>query len=474
MRKAYTSFALPLLSFLALSSCSNDDNFTEQIDPDNSIVVADSAPSAVVSAQGFYVANEDWFGHDNGSVNYFKNDGSIIYRAYRAANNGEKLGVTTQFATIYGNNAYLISKQKNRLVVADAKTLKMKAVLTEIGGDGRAFVGINPKKAYISTGNGISIFNIETLKVEGSISGISNQTGNMILAGDYVIAITQSKGAYVINTKTDTVEKLISGTDFASVVQSKDGKIWIGASTKLIQINPYTLEKTDEVDIAYAPIGSLWGAWNAGSLSASTKQNVLYWTKGNSVVKYYIETKSINTSFYALGKDDQGIQLAFYGAGLRVDPLTDKLVLMVKRNGWGDAGSYNWMHLVTNTGTLEKSIVVNGGNGTGSQDERYYWFPAVPFFEDANTPEILLNQIIVAPGKRKAIALNDKIVDADNASSSIIKSISTKGTELATYELKTDSLIVTTKATTGKEKITISAISNGKYVEKAIRIDVRK
>ena len=45
---------------------------TEQIDPDNTIVVADSAPSAVVSAQGFYVANEDWFGHDNGSVNYFK------------------------------------------------------------------------------------------------------------------------------------------------------------------------------------------------------------------------------------------------------------------------------------------------------------------------------------------------------------------------------------------------------------------
>ncbi len=90
MRKTYTSFALPLLSLLALSSCSNDDNFTEQIDPDNTIVVADSAPSAVVSAQGFYVANEDWFGHDNGSVNYFKNGGSIIYRAYRAANNGEK------------------------------------------------------------------------------------------------------------------------------------------------------------------------------------------------------------------------------------------------------------------------------------------------------------------------------------------------------------------------------------------------
>jgi uncharacterized lipoprotein YajG len=66
MRKAYTSFALPLLSFLALSSCSNDDNLLIR---ENTIVVP-SAP--VVSTQGFYVANEDWFGHDNGSVNYFK------------------------------------------------------------------------------------------------------------------------------------------------------------------------------------------------------------------------------------------------------------------------------------------------------------------------------------------------------------------------------------------------------------------
>ena len=91
--------------------------------------------------------------------------------------------------------------------------------------------------------------------------------------------------------------------------------------------------KTDEIDITN-PIGATWYAWTAGSLSASTKQNVLYWAKGNSVVKYNIATKSLNT-FYDLGKDDQGVQLAFYGAGLRVDPLTDKLVLTVKR--WGDA-----------------------------------------------------------------------------------------------------------------------------------------
>ncbi len=149
------------------------------------------------------------------------------------------------------------------------------------------------------------------MKIEGSIAGISGQTGNMILVGDYVFGITQSKGAYVINTKTNTVEKLITGTDFAMLTQSKDGKIWIGANKKLIQIDPYTLEKTDEVDITNAPITGTWGAWTAGSLSASTKQNVLYWTKGATVVKYDINAKTLNPSFYTLGKDDEGVQLAF-------------------------------------------------------------------------------------------------------------------------------------------------------------------
>ena len=89
----------------------------------------------------------------------------------------------------------------------------------------------------------------------------------------------------------------------------------------------------------------------------------------------------------------------------------------------GDAGSYNWIHIVGNTGTLEKSIVVNGGNGTSSQDERYYWFPAVPFFEDVKCARNFIEQDNYSTWKRRAIALNDKIVDADNISSSIVKSI---------------------------------------------------
>ena len=235
--------------------------------------------------------------------------------------------------------------------------------------------------------------------------------------------------------------------------------------------------ETTDFDITDAPLSGTWFAWNAGSLCASTQQNVLYWTKGKSVVKYDIDKKELNTSFYTLGTDEQGKSLAFYAAALRVDPLSDKLMLIVKRSGWGDAGSYNWMHVVDNAGTLEKSIELKGDNGVGTgwgtSDNRYFWFPSMPFFEDVNAPEILLNQIILKPGERKAVCLNDKIVDADNTSASIIKSISSAEKDLVTCNLVGDSLVITANSLTGKARLTVTANSNGKLAEKEVRIDIR-
>lgn len=475
---------LSSLLFAFLVSCSDDDN--DSVDLDDSVIIEDSKPTAVIPSQGFFIANEDWFGHDNGSVNYFKNDGSITYRAYRAVNNDESFGVTTQFATIYGGNAYFVSKQGNRLVVADAKTLKKKAALVEIGGDGRSFLGVNPNLGYIATSKGITLFNIKDMTAGDAIADISGQVGNMYLAGGRAFAVVQSKGVYVISTATNTVEKLIAGS-YNCMTQSKDGNLWIGAGAKLIQLNPYTLETT-EIALTGTTIAGSWGAWNAGGLCASTQHNVIYWASGGSmfggakaITKYDIDKKALDAAFYTLGKDSEGVQLEFYGASVRVDPISDKLVLTVKRSGWGTSGSYNWVQILSANAALEKNIVVKGDNGTGSAwagnptvDGNYYWFPAMPFFEDVNAPEILINQIILKPNERKAIYLNDKIVDADNTSASIIKSIAYENNELSKYELKGDSLIIISSQVAGKAKLKIHANSNGKVVEKEIRIDIRK
>lgn len=469
--KKYLSYLLVFL-FIGFASCSDDDN---DVDSDETVIIEDSKPSAVVQSKGFYVVNEDWFGHDNGTVNYFKNDGTVDYRVYRAANNGETFGVTTQYGAVYGDNMYFVSKQKNRLVVADKNTMKSKAVITELNGDGRSFLGVNANKAYVGTGNGVVVLDIKKLELTGAPLDIKGQVGNMNLLGTRAFILVQGKGVYVIDTETDKEEHLVAGS-FNAMTQSKDGTIWIGAGSKLIQLNPFSLE-TKEIGINDAPIGSSWGAWNPGSLCASTQENVLYWKAGSSVVKYVIKTGELNTSLYTLGVDDAKVQLAFYGAGLRVDPISDKLVLTIKRNGWGANGAYNWVRIITNEGKLEKEIELFGDNGLGdawgTDKDRYFWFPSMPVFEDANAPEILLNQIVLKPNENKEIYLNEKIVDADNSSASIVKSISFENQELAKYTLKNDTLTVHASGKVGKAKLSIEANSNGKVITKNIRIDIR-
>ncbi|WP_165025696.1 DUF5074 domain-containing protein [Dysgonomonas sp. ZJ279] len=461
---------LGLVAFFALTftfaSCSDDDDVTNS---DETVVIENDKAPATMAADGFYILNEGNFTTDNASLSFFNNDGAISYRAYAAANSGETLGKTGQFATIYGDNVYIVSFGGNRLVVADAKTLKKKVAIENIAGGenaARSFVGVNSKKGYISTNSGISLFDIEQLKVGTTIAGISGEVVNMCLAGKYVFAAVISEGIYVIDTSTDKVDKVIKDNTINSVAQSKDGNIWAGATSKLIKINPYTFEATTEVSFSDTHIEY---SWNVGSFCASTQQNVLYWKDGNKVAKYDINSKSLNSAFYTLGKHDNGDQLLFYGAGLRVDPLTDNIVLSMTTGVWGN--DINVVQLLTPQGALSKTINVKGG----ADNTDYYWFPAMPFFKDVNAPAILTNQIVLKPNEEKTIDLNEVIVDADNASSSIIKSLLTSSAEgdIAQYELQKNMLTLKSSAKTGKMVIKLQANSNGKIVEKDIRIDVR-
>ena len=444
---------------------------------DTGIVIEDSPLPMTMLASGFYIANEDWFGHDNGTVNYFGYDGSITYRAYRAANPGETFGVTTQFATQYGDYAFFVSKQGNRLVVAKKGSLKKVAAFTTVGGDGRSFLGVNATHGYLGTGSSIQLFNISKMRFEGSISGISGQVGNMCLVNKRAFAVVQGKGVYVINTETHSIDMLLANTSYSTVVTGRDGNVWIGSDTELIKLNPYTYEM-ETVTLSGTSISSSWGAWNAGSLCASTQQNVLYWTANKKVTRFDIDTKTYNTDFYILPNDDGGTQLSFYGAGVRVDPVTDNLIVTARKSGWGANYSYNWVHIVNSSGSVEKIITLEGDNGTsgasGATDDNYFWFPAVPFFQDVNEPAILVNQIVLSANERKAISLTDKLYDADNIPATMVTNISyPAGSSLVTYEQKQDSLILTSTGQKGQTSFILQVCSNGKTTQKEVRVDIR-
>lgn len=458
-----------LIAFIALGIGFTACNDEEQLDRVE--VIGDSQPSAVNPAKGFYVANEGWFGHEKGTVNYFKVNGAgydVTYRAYKTANTGSELGVTTQFGTVWGDYIYMVSKQENRLVVADANTMAKKAIFTEIGGDGRSFVGVDDKIGYLGHSKGIRQFDIANLQLGNPVAGIAEQMGAMCSAEGRVFALTANK-VYIIDVATNTVEKAIDGS-FNTLTRSKDGMVWIATSDHFIKVNPKTLEEETMEYPGGVKVGSSWGAWNAGTFCASTQTNTIYWGKGSSwsctgIVKYDIDTKTFNADFYTLG-EHEGKTLTFYAAGFRVDPITDRIVGVVTRG----YENYNWVHMIAPNGTLEKEIVVNGN--PADVNSGYYWFPAVPFFEDANKPEILINQIILSPGETKTIDLTEKMVDADNISSSIIRKIEFVANDLVTSLLKDGVLTVTAKEKIGSTECTMVAISNGKRVEKKVQVQV--
>lgn len=479
-------WTLALCAGFTLVSCDDDD-----VLPKSEVEqLADDQPKPAKASKGFWVVNEDWFGHSNGTVNYFKQQApdayEAVYRAYRAANPGEELGVTTQFGAVWNGNVYFVSKQGNRLVVADAQTLKKKAVLTDFGGDGRSFVGLTENKGYVGHAAGVAVLDLQSNTVKGQLKGVSGQVGGMALAGNRVFMVSEDQGVLVVNAETDQVEKTFEG-DYHTLTVSRDGNVWVAGNEGLTRIQPVTL---DTSTVAYPENGSIsatWYAWNAGSLCASTQKNVLYWTGGaegwggaKKVFKYDIDAAAAPTVIYELGQSEDGQPLEFYGAGLRVDPLTDELVLTVKHEGWGQAGAFNWVYKLDNNGRELTHFAMKGDDGSAAGsagkpedwNERYYWFPALPVFEDANAPQILLNQVMLKSGDTVQVNLAEKVVDYDNTPASWQYAVAVPEGGLVDVTLEGSVLKVVSRGETGTATCRLQVWSNGVRAEKDIQLAV--
>lgn len=82
---------------------------------------------------GVFFVNEDWFGHNNSTINFLDKDENWHYRVYQKENPGKELGCTSQYGTIYGDKLFIVSKQNqdpgastqgSRLAVVNAEQWK--------------------------------------------------------------------------------------------------------------------------------------------------------------------------------------------------------------------------------------------------------------------------------------------------------------------------------------------------------------
>ncbi|KAA0128731.1 DUF5074 domain-containing protein [Chryseobacterium sp. SN22] len=428
---------------------------------------------------GYFMVNEEWFGHTNGSVNFINNNGSVNYRVYSTVNNSQAFGATTQYGTIYGDKFYFISKQAadggdtqyvpgGRLVIANAHTLQKIAGFNTIGGDGRSFVGVNEHKGYIATSNGIFLFDIDNLQVGNQIASTGNgQVGNMIRTSQYVFAVKQSVGVLVIDPGSDTVVSTISGA-FNSVVQAKDGSVWAIQDQKLVKINPTTFVTTI-FNIPTTKYSGSWGAWNAGSFTAGSQNNVLYWinsinssVSGTQIVKFDVTNGTFNETFATIPGQTGTYKQIPYGAALRVNPVTDELILNTTESGYGTHYQNNWIHTYDNNGNL---------TNTRKLDD-YYWFPAMTVFPDNTMPVVSTtfpSQLTV--NSSTVIDLKTVITDNDNLSAAIVKTVKSNTNPAAvSATINADDELVITPQGSGMATIMVSFNSNGKIVDKILSV----
>lgn len=394
-------------------------------------------------AKGIFIVNEDWYGHNNSTVNHLNPeavDGNYwTYRAFQTENPGHQLGCTAQFGAVHCGKIYFIAKQAKdpgatvsggRITVADLSTLKMTAQLENIDPsgdrcDGRAFLGIDSRKGYVSSSNGVWTFNLVDNTITGSIDGTNNpdgslysgQCGSMVYAGGYVFVAHQSRGVIVIDPEDDKVVHVVdiagalidaglwspSADDLAdieagdvtladcapgvgSVIVDRNGMVWASLSADingtgstfpaLLRIAPRTF-KTEVISLPDgldAPMTS-WYAWTPDAFCASMQTSTLYWRGGNRwfsgdvIWKFNYNDRTFSK---AVDTSDEGNDWHIYGCSMRVDPATDLIYASLYHNNQSQiyiTRCYN-----TNGDIVAEYPMIEN-----------YWFPSVPFFISAGS-----------------------------------------------------------------------------------------
>ncbi len=473
---------------------------------------------------GVFILNEDWFGHNNSTINFLNPEtGEFDYLILQGNtdNEGASLGGTAQFGTIYGDNLYVISKQDQdpgetnpvsggRIIVTDAKTLKIKKripMIFEMNGksaaDGRGFVGVNESKAYVGTSNGIFVLDLSEFEITKRIAGTenplisggennaegvgplyNNQIGMMCRTTDYVFAIQQDKGVLVIDPESDTVIKVINGC-YSTLTQSKDGTVWVGKNSnmayqkypygtvgenwdgnQLLKINPNTLA-TETINMSGgAGINQTWYAWTAGSLCASTKENALYFAYNESDWNWFTTSKmyryDIDSEEFTLIYDSENEERYFYGSGIRINPLDDKIYATLYLD---NINQNYFIYQLNNSGNLLKTF----------EPIKRYWFPAMFIFPDNYAPQVSqFSQVSLNNTTPVTVDLGDMANDKDNLAAAITKRIiSNDNKNIVTATIKSNQLTFTAKpGKTGTANIKVRFNSNGKTVDRVQEVVV--
>lgn len=436
--------------------------------------------------------NEEWFGHTSGSLNYVADGGELFCRAYGNQNGNMAFGATSQFGMAYAGKYFIMSKQAwdggdtrplksgGRVVVFDAKTFRHIGAIDEIGGDGRACVGVTPSKVYLGTSAGIRVLNVDDLTVadsdiEGTAPARNGQIGDMVKSGSHVFATNVGTGLIVIDTETDRVVKTIPMSGIQTVALTPDGRVWMGCAKTLTPVDPVTLEAGDTYNVPGSITCSTY-SWRHGNLMASVNRNELLWGSGTFYrwnIDEVADPSTLEPVYTHVSKVDDVTYGNAYGSPA-YDDRTDTY-MFASQPGFGAAALQNWYHFIdATTGEVKHRIHL----------PEYWWFPAMPIIPDKHDAKIDIDDFTmdIRDGARE-FDLAALVTDRDNHDCNINVWLADEPAVLeaegdtgdaapaAEIALEGKTLTVTPKAH-GKVAFTLMAESNGRTVAKTVNVSV--
>ena len=427
-------------------------------------VAASSASMAddVDFHEGIFVVNEDWYGHQNSTVNYLLPDdpgGNYWhYRVFQEANPGHELGCTNQYGAIWNGRFYFIAKQDKdpgasvaggRITVADAETMKIlyqNTIIDPSGAqcDGRGFVGIDEHKGYISTSNGVWIFDLDNFEVKGRIEGTSNpnagddtpntnpagslyygQSGTMLLADGKVFVCHQQSGILVIDAASDKLVSHISmdivsdGAGIGSIVKAADGSLWASVAQDthgtgsslplLLRIDPHTLA-TETVPVTEGMFGPANSWYWKGGMNR--------WFAGSQIYKFDCDTRE--TSLF-VDLETEGANWKVYGCSLGVHPDTDEVYMSLYHE-------FSTPTYITRRYSPEGEAICDYPMIDN------YWFPSMFVFPQAKNTSAVADISV----SETSIKLSGKLLSLKNASGSTLEIYSATGACVLRYAINTD------------------------------------
>ncbi len=303
---------------------------------------------------GIFISNEGIAENASGSITYVNRDASKAKTDIYEIENNSRIGGLVQGIALWQDNAYiLVNRGEPKVQVVDAATFIKKATITNIGTP-RYFLGINSRKAYISSwglDNCICVVDLYNNKVESRII-VGDGPDIMYKKDKYVYVANAGRITEFQNEQTDnkisvidaeknSVIKTIEVGDVPNgIVSDAMGKIWVicrgkgwtgmddvtDTPGKIVSIDP---QNGFAVEVAYAfPSKTIHPKW----LSISKDGSTLYYLYNEGLYKFDTKTKSepiemvhyknkFDKSFYALGyQASQGLlycsDINNYGQGL--------------------------------------------------------------------------------------------------------------------------------------------------------------